>query len=69
MLTRPKPCLCSVELRVTLRVGVKAGSGHKMTLRERAIILYKAADVIGGMPADNIGGFLQDQRLIAQRHL
>jgi len=38
-------------------------------LRDHARLLYKAADVIGGMPADNIGGFLQDQRLIAQGHL
>jgi hypothetical protein len=30
---------------------------------------YKAADVIGGRSADNIGGFIREPGVIAQRYL
>ncbi len=31
--------------------------------------MYKAADVIGGIPADNIGGFIRKMCVIAQGYL
>jgi hypothetical protein len=37
-------------------------------LRDPAHLPYKAADVIGGNSADNIGGFIPGQCLFAQGH-
>jgi len=40
-----------------------------MSLREQALILHKAADVICGISADNIGGFIHKLCVIAQGYL
>jgi hypothetical protein len=32
-------------------------------------VIHKAADVIGGLPADNIRSFMQGRRVIAHGHL
>jgi hypothetical protein len=37
-----------------------------MSLREQAPPRYKAADDIGGIPADKIGGFIRKMCVIAQ---
>jgi hypothetical protein len=39
-----------------------------MTSHDHAHLPYKAADVIDGIPADNIGGFIPGQCLFAQGH-
>jgi len=38
----------------------------KMTFREYALPRDKAADAIGGIPADSIGGFIRRMCVIAQ---
>jgi hypothetical protein len=40
-----------------------------MPVRDHAPALYKAADVIRGKPADNIGGFINHRRVIAHGDL
>jgi hypothetical protein len=37
-------------------------------VRDHALVIYKAADVIGGLPADNIRSFMQVWRVIAHGH-
>jgi len=41
----------------------------KWPCASRRYSLYKAADGIGGMPADTIGGFLRELSVIAQGYL
>jgi hypothetical protein len=38
-------------------------------VRDHAPVIYKAADVIGGLPADNIRSFMKVPRVIAHGHL
>jgi hypothetical protein len=37
-------------------------------VRDHAPVIYKAADVIGGLPADHIRSFIKGWRVIAHGH-
>jgi hypothetical protein len=40
----------------------------QIIVRDHAPVIYKAADVIGALPADNLRSFLKGWRMIAHGH-